>query len=133
MALDALAVGIQTKKVSWLLDADIRGFFDTLDHEWLIRFVEHRIADNRVLRHLQKGLNAGVMEEGKRTRQEEGTPPGGSISPHRASADDYQTDARKTSGSEADPATMHAPAHQRRGKMARPGCEWPLSILRRAP
>jgi retron-type reverse transcriptase len=79
MALDALAVGIQTKKVSWLLDADIRGFFDTLNHEWLIKFVEHRIADNRVVRHIQKWLNAGVMEEGKRTRQEEGTPQGGSL------------------------------------------------------
>jgi len=81
MALDALAFGIETKKVSWLLDADIRGFFDTLNHEWLIKFVEHRIADNRVVRHIQKWLNAGVMEEGKRTRQEEGTPQGGSISP----------------------------------------------------
>jgi RNA-directed DNA polymerase len=81
MALDALAVGIQTKKVSWLLDADIRGFFDTLNHEWLIKFVEHRIADPRVVRHIQKWLNAGVMEEGKHTRQEEGTPQGGSISP----------------------------------------------------
>jgi RNA-directed DNA polymerase len=81
MALDALAVGIQTKKVNWLLDADIRGFFDTLSHEWLVKFVEHRIADNRVVRHIQKWLNAGVMEEGKRTQQEEGTPQGGSISP----------------------------------------------------
>jgi group II intron reverse transcriptase/maturase len=64
-----------------LLDADIRGFFDTLNHEWLIKFVEHRIADPRVVRHIQKWLNAGVMEEGKRIRQEEGTPQGGSISP----------------------------------------------------
>ena len=81
MALDALAVGIQTKKVNWLLDADIRGFFDTLNHEWLVKFVEHRIADKRVVRHIQKWLNAGVMEEGKHTQQEEGTPQGGSISP----------------------------------------------------
>ena len=81
MALDALAVGIQTKKVSWLLDADIRGFFDTLDHEWLVKFVEHRIADRRVVRHIQKWLNAGVMEEGKRMMQEEGVPQGGSVSP----------------------------------------------------
>src|SRR6266704_2146705 len=80
-ALDALAVGIQTKKVNWLLDADIRGFFDTLDHEWLIEFVEHRIADPRVTRHIQKWLNAGVMEDGKRIRVEEGTPQGGSASP----------------------------------------------------
>jgi len=81
MALDALAVGIQTKKVSWVLDADIRGFFDTLNHEWLIKFIEHQIADPRVVRHIQKWLNAGVMEEGRRIKQEEGTPQGGSISP----------------------------------------------------
>lgn len=81
MALDALAVGIETKKVNWLLDADIRGFFDTLNHEWLIKFVEHRIADPRVVRHIHKWLNAGVMEEGRRLEQEEGTPQGGSISP----------------------------------------------------
>ena len=81
MALDALAVGIQSRKVSYVLDADIRGFFDTLNHEWLVKFIEHRIADDRVVRHIQKWLNAGVMEEGKCTRQEEGTPQGGSISP----------------------------------------------------
>ena len=80
-ALDALAVGIQTKKVNWLVDADIRAFFDTLDHEWLVKFVGHRIADDRVVRHIQKWLNAGVMEEGKRIMQEEGVPQGGSISP----------------------------------------------------
>jgi RNA-directed DNA polymerase len=81
MALDALAVGVQLKKVNWILDADIRGFFDTLNHEWLIKFVEHRIADPRIVRHIQKWLNAGVMENGKRIEQEEGTPQGGSISP----------------------------------------------------
>jgi len=81
MALDALAVGIQTKKVNWLLDADIRGFFDMLDHEWLVKFVEQRIADQRVVRHIQKWLNAGVMEEGKHAMQEEGVPQGGSVSP----------------------------------------------------
>jgi RNA-directed DNA polymerase len=81
MALDALAVGIQTKKVNYVLDADIRGFFDTLNHGWLIEFVRHRIADPRVVRHIQKWLNAGVVEEGKHGRQEEGTPQGGSISP----------------------------------------------------
>jgi group II intron reverse transcriptase/maturase len=81
MALDALAVGIETKKVNWLLDADIRGFFDTLSHEWLMQFVGHRIADPCVARHIQKWLNAGVMEDGRRVEQEEGTPQGGSISP----------------------------------------------------
>jgi group II intron reverse transcriptase/maturase len=81
MALDALAVGIQTKKVNWLLDADIRSFFDTLDHEWLVKFVEQRIADERVVRHIHKWLNAGVMEDGKRIEQADGVPQGGSVSP----------------------------------------------------
>ncbi len=80
-ALDALWVGIKQRKVNWVLDADIRGFFDTLDHEWLLKFVEHRIADRRVLRHIKKWLNAGVMEDGAWRRSEEGVPQGGSISP----------------------------------------------------
>lgn len=80
-ALDALAVGISDRKVNWVLDADIRGFFDTLSHEWLVKFVEHRIADRRVVRHIKKWLNAGVLEDGKRMQVEEGTPQGGSISP----------------------------------------------------
>ena len=80
-ALDALTVGITMKKVNWVLDADIRGFFDTLDHGWLVKFVEHRVADRRVVRLIQKWLNAGVLEEGKRTRSEVGTVQGGSISP----------------------------------------------------
>jgi group II intron reverse transcriptase/maturase len=80
-ALDALTVGIETKKVNWVLDADIRGFFEAIDHEWLIKFVEHRIADKRVVRHVKKWLNAGVLEDGERREVEEGTPQGGSISP----------------------------------------------------
>jgi RNA-directed DNA polymerase len=80
-ALDALTVGIQRKKVNWVLDADIRGFFDAINHEWLVKFVEHRIADQRVVRHIRKWLRAGVLEQGRRRRQEEGTPQGGSISP----------------------------------------------------
>jgi len=80
-ALDALSVGIMRRKVNWVLDADIRGFFDAIDHEWLVKFVEHRIADKRVVRHIKKWLNAGVLEDGKRTYQETGTPQGGSISP----------------------------------------------------
>jgi len=80
-ALDALTVGLMTKKVSWVLDADIRGFFDTLDHEWLVKFVEHRIGDRRIVRLIQKWLRAGVLEEGKRIRSEVGTVQGGSISP----------------------------------------------------
>jgi len=80
-ALDALAVGIGTKKVNWVLDADIRRFYDTLDHGWLVKFIEHRVADRRVVRLIQKWLNAGVLEEGKRVRSEVGTVQGGSISP----------------------------------------------------
>jgi len=80
-ALDALYTGLLTKKVNWVLDVDIRGFFDTIDHGWLVQFVEHRIADRRVGRLIQKWLNAGVLEDGKRTRVEEGTPQGGSASP----------------------------------------------------
>ena len=80
-ALDALTVGITTQRVNWVLDADVRGFFDTLDHGWLVKFVEHRVADRRVVRLIQKWLNAGVLEEGTRTRSEVGTVQGGSISP----------------------------------------------------
>jgi RNA-directed DNA polymerase len=80
-ALDALSVGLLTKKVSWVLDLDIRGFFDAIDHGWLVKFVEHRIADRRVVRLIQKWLNVGVLEDGKRMRVEEGTPQGGSASP----------------------------------------------------
>jgi len=80
-ALNALYAGIMTKKVSWVLDADICGYFDAIDHEWLMKFVEHRISDKRVLRHIKKWLNAGVLEDGEVTRSEEGVPQGGSVSP----------------------------------------------------
>src|SRR6202051_2880261 len=80
-ALDALYTGLLTRKMNWVLDCEIRGFFDALSHEWLVKFVEHRIADQRVVRLIQKWLNAGVLEDGKRTRTEEGTPQGGSASP----------------------------------------------------
>ena len=80
-ALDALSVALTRRKVNWILDADIRGFFDAISHDWLVKFVEHRIADRRVIRHVKKWLNAGVLEDGKRTHPEEGTPQGGSISP----------------------------------------------------
>src|ERR1700688_974431 len=80
-ALDALYTGLLTRKMNWVLDLDIRGFFDALSHEWLVKFIEHRIADRRVVRLIQKWLNAGVLEDGKRIRVEEGTPQGGSASP----------------------------------------------------
>jgi RNA-directed DNA polymerase len=79
-ALDALAVVID-KKVSWVLDADIQSFFDTIDHGWLQKFLEHRIGDKRLVRLLMKWLHAGVMEEGKLRAAQEGTPQGGNISP----------------------------------------------------
>jgi RNA-directed DNA polymerase len=79
-ALDALAVAITGGRVNWVLDADVRGFFDTLDHEWLVRLLEHRIADERVLRLIQKWLRAGVIEDGKWSNSELGTPQGASIS-----------------------------------------------------
>ena len=80
-ALDALTTGIMTKKVNWVLDADVRAFFDTLVHGWLVKFIEHRVADRRVVRLIQKWLSAGVLEDGKRIRSEVGTVQGGSISP----------------------------------------------------
>lgn len=80
-ALDALTSGISTRKVNWVLDADIRSFFDTLKHEWLLKFVEHRVADQRVLRLIQGWLRAGVLVDGEVTRSQEGTVQGGSISP----------------------------------------------------
>src|SRR5271157_1677279 len=80
-ALDALYTGLLTRKVNWVLDLDIKGFFDGISHEWLVRFVEHRIADRRVVRLIQKWLRAGVLEDGKHLRVEEGTPQGGSASP----------------------------------------------------
>jgi group II intron reverse transcriptase/maturase len=80
-ALDALFIGLRTKRVNWVLDLDIRRYFDCISHEWLVKFVEHRIADRRVVRLIQKWLNAGVLEDGKLMRVEEGTPQGGSASP----------------------------------------------------
>ena len=80
-ALDQLYLGIEEKKVNWVVDVDIRAFFDSLSQEWLVKFMEHRIGDRRVVRLVQKWLRAGVLEEGKLTVSEEGTPQGGSASP----------------------------------------------------
>ena len=80
-ALDALYVAITRKKVNWILDCDIRGFFDHLSHDWLLRFVQHRVADRRILRLIQKWLKAGVLEEGEWKDTEMGTPQGSVISP----------------------------------------------------
>ncbi|UTV82120.1 group II intron reverse transcriptase/maturase [Acidithiobacillus sp. YTS05] len=80
-ALDALSMGIKSRKVNWILDADISAFFDSIDHRWMLKFLEHRIADRRLLRLVSKWLRAGVMEDGKRIPAERGTPQGAVISP----------------------------------------------------
>ena len=80
-ALDALAVGITSKRVNWVLDADIRDFFSQLDHCWLRKFLEHRIADERVLRLIDKWLTAGVIEDGTWSKTDQGSPQGASGSP----------------------------------------------------
>lgn len=80
-ALDAIWVGITQRKVNWVLDADIRGFFDAIDHEWLMKFVEHRIADPGLLRLIRKWLRAGVSQDGQWSKTKMGTPQGAIISP----------------------------------------------------
>ncbi len=80
-ALDALVVGITNTRVNWILDADIRSFFDTVSQEWLAQFVEHRIGDRRVIRLIQKWLRAGVLEDGAVTSSETGTGQGSVASP----------------------------------------------------
>jgi group II intron reverse transcriptase/maturase len=80
-ALDALWVGIMRKKVNWILDADIRDFFSSLSHEWLVKFIEHRVADRRILRLIRKWLRAGVSADGKWSRTEVGVPQGSVVSP----------------------------------------------------
>lgn len=80
-ALDALSVAITSKKVNWILDADVEGFFDAIDHEWLVKFLEHRIGDRRILRLIRKWLHAGVIEEGKWSETTAGSPQGSVISP----------------------------------------------------
>ena len=74
VALDALAIGIRLKKISWILDADIRGYFDSINHDWMVKFLEHRIADKRMLRLIKKWLKAGVIENGEWKASEEGSP-----------------------------------------------------------
>lgn len=80
-ALDALSVGIFRKRVKWILDADIRGFFDHLSHEWLLEFIQHRVVDERMLRLIRKWLKAGVSEDGQWAETTEGTPQGAVVSP----------------------------------------------------
>jgi retron-type reverse transcriptase len=79
--LDALTAGIVWKKVNWILDADVRGFFDHLDHGHLLEFIQRRVGDPRVLRLIQKWLKAGVSEDGEWSETKVGTPQGAVISP----------------------------------------------------
>ena len=101
-ALDALAMGIYRKKVSWVLDADIRGYFDSINHECLVKFIERRISDGRILRLIKKWLKAGVIENGRLAATEDGTPQGASVSPLLANIylhyvlDGWVQDWRKT-------------------------------------
>jgi len=80
-ALDALAVGIRSQRVNWILDADIQAFFDSIDPEWMLKFLEHRIADRRIVRLIRKWLKVGVIEDGHRVAAKKGTPQGAVISP----------------------------------------------------
>ena len=80
-ALDALSTGIYRKRVNWVLDADIQGFFDAMEHDWLLRFLRHRIADKRLLRLITKWLKVGTIHEGLHERSSRGTPQGAVISP----------------------------------------------------
>jgi len=80
-ALDALSVGLHRKRVNWVLDADIRGFFDNMSHEWTVKFIEHRVGDPRIVRLIQKWLKAGVSEEGQWSETKVGTPQGAVVSP----------------------------------------------------
>ena len=80
-ALDALSVAMTSKRVNWILDADIEGFFDAIDHEWLVKFLEHRIGDRRILRLIRKWLRAGISDEGEWSKTTVGVPQGAVISP----------------------------------------------------
>ena len=80
-ALDALAFGIGRRRINWVLDCDVQSFFDKVSQSWLMRFIEHRIGDRRIIRLIAKWLTAGVLEQGRLIVTEEGTPQGAVISP----------------------------------------------------
>ena len=98
-ALDALHAGIYRREVNWVLDADIKGFFDAMAHSWIIRFLEHRIVDKRILRLVAKWLKVGIVEDGRVTRGERGAPQGaglviGTYGGRHPHADDHRLSAR---------------------------------------
>jgi retron-type reverse transcriptase len=80
-ALDALSTGFYRKRVNWVLDADIQGFFDAMEHDWILRFLQHRIADKRLLRLITKWLKVGTIHEGRHELSSRGTPQGAVITP----------------------------------------------------
>ena len=110
-ALDALAYGIMRRKINWIVDADIRQYFDRIDREWMIRFLEVRIGDRRVLRLIQKWLNAGVMEAGKQTDSGQGTPQGAVVSPVLANVyrNEHLPTARGAAGVDSEEAAGEIP------------------------
>jgi RNA-directed DNA polymerase len=133
-ALDALTVGIERKPVNWVLDADIRGFFDNLDHEWLLKFLQHRVADPRMLRLIQKWMKAGVSEEGHWYETKVGTPQGAVMTPRTQKITSNLTGGWDSDGSQVriDSCHMrlyvydrcHAPARSRKpnASIARATC-----------
>src|SRR3954452_16760881 len=104
-ARDALAAGIARKRISWVLDADIRSFFDTISHDWLVRFVEHRIGDRRIIRLLRKWLQAGVLEDGRVIETVAGTPQGASATPPTTLQSSFAARVRgsRVGGGRSDP------------------------------
>jgi len=80
-ALDALQTALMAERTNWVLDADIRSFFDSVDHEWMLRVLAHRVADPRILRLVRQWLRAGVIDGGTWQANDEGTPQGAGISP----------------------------------------------------
>ena len=106
-ALDAVYVGIVRKHINWILDLDLESFFDTLDHEWLEKFLEHRIADQGMLRLIKKWLRAGVSEEGHWSPTSVGTPQGAVISPFwRTSSCTTRLTCGRTNGGRKKPEAM---------------------------
>src|SRR3954452_22921809 len=104
-ALDALAAGIARKRINWILDADLRSFFDTISHDWLTRFVEHRIGDRRIIRLLRKWLQAGVLEDGRVIETVAGTPQGASATPPTTLPSSFAVRVRRSGvgGGRSDP------------------------------
>jgi RNA-directed DNA polymerase len=126
-ALDALAVGIDQRKVNWILDADIAGFFDAVSHDWLIKFVELRVGDRRVVRLIRKWLKAGVVEDGQVTPGEVGTPPAsagaGSRCGDLATSGQHLPALRLRSVGEPMAATPR-PWRRHHGALRRRHCRW---------